>query len=100
MRCLPRFWFNLYIEETDERPVPHAFARYHAIVPVFSGQEDTNHRARPRPVTPYYVMISQVLQSEFSAVLVDRKTPEAALAAAQAQIEQILKRTTAATPGP
>jgi multiple sugar transport system substrate-binding protein len=61
---------------------------------------DVFEHARPRPVTPYYVMISQVLQSEFSAVLVDRKTPEAALAAAQAQIEQILKRTTAATPGP
>jgi len=37
--------------------------------------------ARPRPVSPYYVAVSQVLQSEFSAVLCGRRAPEAALAA-------------------
>jgi multiple sugar transport system substrate-binding protein len=37
--------------------------------------------ARPRPVSPYYVALSQTLQSEFSAVLTGRRTPAAALAA-------------------
>ena len=39
--------------------------------------------ARPRPVTPYYPMITQVLQPEFSAAITGIKTPEAALGSAQ-----------------
>jgi multiple sugar transport system substrate-binding protein len=46
--------------------------------------------ARPRPVTPYYLMITQVLQPEFSAALAGIKTPEAALASSQKQVEHIL----------
>jgi multiple sugar transport system substrate-binding protein len=46
--------------------------------------------ARPRPVTPYYLMITQVLQPEFSAALAGIKTPEAALASAQKQVGHIL----------
>ncbi len=49
-------------------------------------------RARPRPVTPQYVRISQVLQSEFSAVVAGLKPPDDALASAQEQIEAILKQ--------
>ncbi|OGA40577.1 MAG: hypothetical protein A3G28_06160 [Betaproteobacteria bacterium RIFCSPLOWO2_12_FULL_68_19] len=37
--------------------------------------------ARPRPVSPYYVALSQTLQSEFSAVLAGVRTPSEALAA-------------------
>ncbi len=48
-------------------------------------------RARPRPVTPYYMMLSQVLQPEFSAVLAGIKDPGEALRAAQKQMEFILK---------
>ncbi len=48
-------------------------------------------RARPRPVTPYYMMITQVLQPEFSAVLAGIRTPRAALESAQRQIEHILE---------
>ncbi len=47
-------------------------------------------RARPRPVTPYYMMITQVMQPEFSAVLSNMKTPRAALDSAQQQIGHIL----------
>lgn len=47
-------------------------------------------RARPRPVTPYYMMITQVLQPEFSAAISGIRTPEAALASAQKQIQYIL----------
>ncbi|TAK46446.1 MAG: ABC transporter substrate-binding protein [Betaproteobacteria bacterium] len=37
--------------------------------------------ARPRPVSPHYVALSQVLQSEFSAVLSGRRAPAGALGA-------------------
>lgn len=47
-------------------------------------------QARPRPVTPYYMMISQVLQPEFSAVLAGIKSPEDALASAQNQVRHML----------
>jgi multiple sugar transport system substrate-binding protein len=49
-------------------------------------------RARPRPVTPYYVMLSQVLQAEFSAAIAGIKSPGEALADAQRQIADILRR--------
>lgn len=48
--------------------------------------------ARPRPVTPQYVRLSQVLQSEFSAVVAGLKSPADALASAQEQIDAILKQ--------
>ena len=47
-------------------------------------------QARPRPVTPYYMMITQVMQPEFSAALSGMKTPAEALDSAQKQIEHIL----------
>lgn len=46
--------------------------------------------ARPRPVTPYYMMITQVLQPELSAAVSGIKTPEEALGSAQEQIERII----------
>lgn len=46
--------------------------------------------ARPRPVTPYYPRLSQVLQSELSAVVAGLRPPGAALAAAQQRAEAIL----------
>jgi multiple sugar transport system substrate-binding protein len=45
---------------------------------------------RPRPVTPYYLMLSTMLQPEFSAALVGIKTPREAVAAARHQIEHLL----------
>lgn len=47
--------------------------------------------ARPRPVTPYYLMISQILQAEFSAIITGIKSPEKGLDAAQRQIEFLLR---------
>jgi multiple sugar transport system substrate-binding protein len=47
-------------------------------------------RARPRPVTPYYVMISDVLQSEMSAVVSGIRPPEAALGRAQRLVDHLL----------
>lgn len=48
-------------------------------------------RARPRPVTPFYLMISQVLQPELSAAIMGVKPPERALEDASRLIEHILK---------
>jgi trehalose/maltose transport system substrate-binding protein len=48
-------------------------------------------RAQPRPVTPYYMIFTQVLQSEFSAAIAGIKTPDAALADAQKQVGHILE---------
>ena len=45
--------------------------------------------ARPRPVTPSYARISQIVQAEFSAAITGSKTAEAALSAAQAQIQRV-----------
>lgn len=46
-------------------------------------------RARPRPVTPYYLLISDVLQSEFSAAIAGLRTPEEALKRAQRQVDHL-----------
>ena len=49
--------------------------------------------ARARPVTPYYLMISQVLQPEFSAVIAGIRGPEAAMRTAASQIEHLMGNT-------
>ncbi len=46
--------------------------------------------ARPRPVTPYYLMMSQILQAEFSAIITGIKSPEKGLDDARQQIEFLL----------
>jgi len=43
----------------------------------------------PRPVTPYYLMLSTTLQPEFSAVLVGRKSPARAIRDGAAQVEHL-----------
>jgi multiple sugar transport system substrate-binding protein len=48
-------------------------------------------KARPRPVTPYYMMITQVMQPEFSSAVSGIKKAEEALDSAQKQIEHVLK---------
>ncbi len=45
--------------------------------------------ARPRPLTPYYNLISDALQSEFSAAVVGIRTPGHALQRAQQQIDRL-----------
>jgi multiple sugar transport system substrate-binding protein len=48
-------------------------------------------QARPRPVTPLYLMISQLLQPEFSAAITGVKPPERAMEDASRLMEHILK---------
>jgi trehalose/maltose transport system substrate-binding protein len=47
-------------------------------------------QARPRPVTPYYLMISQILQPELSAVVSGIRSPQQAMRSADQQIEHLL----------
>lgn len=46
--------------------------------------------ARPRPVTPYYMAITQVLQPAFSAVLAGDRSPREALSSAEESIKRIV----------
>lgn len=46
-------------------------------------------RARPRPVTPYYNLLADILQGEFSAAVTGVRTPEQALLRAQAQVDRL-----------
>ena len=48
-------------------------------------------RARPRPVTPYYLMLSTTLQPEFSAALVGVKTPRDAVRQARRRLTYLLE---------
>lgn len=48
-------------------------------------------RARPRPVTPLYLSLSQILQSELSAVVAGVKDVEPALQDAQREMEFVLR---------
>jgi len=59
--------------------------------PFITGLYEIFMKARPRPVTPYYMMITQVMQAEFSAALSGIKTPESALNSAHKQVEYILQ---------
>jgi multiple sugar transport system substrate-binding protein len=45
---------------------------------------------RPRPVTPYYLLVSSTVQPEFSAALVGVKSPEQAIADVRARLRYFL----------
>lgn len=47
--------------------------------------------AKPRPISPYYMMISQVLQIEFSSAISGIKRPDEALKSAKMHIDHILE---------
>jgi multiple sugar transport system substrate-binding protein len=69
----------LYHDPEIMRARPH-MPRFH----------DLMRAARPRPVTPYYLMLSTTVQPEFSAALVGVKTPAAALEHARRRLEYML----------
>jgi multiple sugar transport system substrate-binding protein len=48
-------------------------------------------QAQPRPVTPYYMMISQILQPELSAVVAGIRPPGRAMELAEQQIVHLLE---------
>jgi multiple sugar transport system substrate-binding protein len=69
----------LYHDPAIVRARPH-MPRFH----------DLMLAARPRPVTPYYLMLSTTVQPEFSAALVAVKTPRQALEQARRRLEYML----------
>ncbi len=60
-----------------------------AAEPFIASLKEALTRARPRPVTPYYLLIADVLQSEFSAAVAGLRTPEVALTRAQKQVDHL-----------
>lgn len=48
-------------------------------------------KARPRPVSPYYMMMTQVMQPEFSAIVSGIRDPAESLTSTRRQIEHILE---------
>lgn len=83
-------YLALHIGYKPPRPALYRDQGFIKNQPFLSGLEDILWKARPRPVSPYYSMISQILQPEFSAVLSGIKTAEKALGSAQYQIEFLL----------
>ena len=89
--------------ETAERAMvagaalsPSRMSLYHdALVvhehPSFPAIHSLAMAARPRPITPYYLMLSTVLQPELSAALVGVKTPYQAVRGARRQLEHLLE---------
>jgi multiple sugar transport system substrate-binding protein len=57
--------------------------------PLVAALRPAFERARPRPVTPYYMMLSDLLQGEFSAAITGVRSPEEALARAQALVDRL-----------
>jgi ABC-type glycerol-3-phosphate transport system substrate-binding protein len=54
----------------------------------------------PRPVTPVYTQLSEILQIHLHRALTRQATPAAALAAAQAQMQRLMNRVGLGTEGP
>ena len=71
---------DLYRDPAAVAAHPH-MPRFHALALA----------ARPRPVTPYYLMLSTTVQPEFSAAVVGVKTPEQALGYAKHRLEYMLR---------
>ena len=57
----------------------YADAEFAAAQPFLASLRGVLESARPRPVSPYYVALSQTLQAQFSAVLTGVRSPQAAL---------------------
>ncbi len=71
------------------RPAVYQDPRLREEAPFIASLLPLVERAKPRPVTPYYNLISDVLQSEFSAAVAGLRTPEAALKRAQRQVDHL-----------
>jgi multiple sugar transport system substrate-binding protein len=69
---------------------PYAAERVIADAPLVARLLPIVERARPRPVSPYYPMISDTLQGEFSAAVSGIRTPAEALARAQRLVDHVM----------
>ncbi len=58
--------------------------------PFIASLKEAILRARPRPVTPYYNLLADSLQSELSAAITGLRSPAEALRRAQQQVDRII----------
>lgn len=72
---------KLYLDKEVLEINPHYRNLYEAFI-----------NALPRPVTPYYSKLSDILQIEVHQALIGTKTPEEALKSAKIEIEKILPK--------
>jgi multiple sugar transport system substrate-binding protein len=72
------------------RTSAYADARVTRGAPFLAGLREAAENARPRPVTPYYPMISDVLESELSAVVAGLRSPEEAMGRARALTDHVM----------
>jgi multiple sugar transport system substrate-binding protein len=72
------------------RRAPYADPRVTSGAAVIAQLLPMVERARPRPVTPYYPMISDVLQGELSAAIAGIRPPAEALGRAQALVDHLM----------
>jgi multiple sugar transport system substrate-binding protein len=71
------------------RPEVYKHPKLMEQVPFISSLLGMVERARPRPVSPYYNLLSDVLQSEFSAAIAGLREPEKVLHQAQRQVDHL-----------
>jgi multiple sugar transport system substrate-binding protein len=71
------------------RPAVYEDPRLREAEPFIASLREMVERAKPRPVTPYYNLIADVLQSEFSAAVAGLRSPEEALKRAQRQVDHL-----------
>lgn len=60
--------------------------------PHFGEFKDIFRKARPRPVIPYYIQVSNILQTYISGALARNRSPESALEHAQIEIDSLEQR--------
>jgi multiple sugar transport system substrate-binding protein len=75
---------------TPPRVAPYDDARLRARAPFIASLAPMVRTARPRPVTPWYARLTDVLQSEMSAAVAGVRSPEEALSRAQALADRII----------
>lgn len=63
-----------------------------AELPHFGRLREVFDHLLPRPVLPYYTQVSNVIQRRLNAALAGQEPPQEALAAAEAQVRQIVRR--------
>ncbi len=62
-----------------------------AAVPWFADARDVVQTARPRPVTPRYAEVSEVLRTTFNAVMANVTEPKAAVAEIESRLRRVLR---------
>lgn len=79
----------IHYSRNPARRTSYLSPRIAEAAPFIFGLGPALERAKPRPVTPYYGLLADTLQSEISAAVSGMRTPAEALARAQRQADRI-----------